>query len=33
MSDLNHYSLMFEFETPEGFISSRILKDIEAAQS
>jgi arylformamidase len=29
--DLNHYSLMFEFETPEGFISKRIRQDIEAS--
>lgn len=30
IGDLNHYSLMFEFETPEGFISSRIRKDLAA---
>jgi dipeptidyl aminopeptidase/acylaminoacyl peptidase len=29
LSDLNHYSLMFELETPEGFISKRIRKDLE----
>lgn len=28
IGDLNHYSLMFEFETPEGFIASQIRKDI-----
>jgi arylformamidase len=33
MSDLNHYSLMFEFETPEGFISARIRQDIEASKT
>lgn len=33
MGDLNHYSLMFEFETPEGLISSRIRKDIEASKT
>ena len=31
IGDLNHYSLMFEFETPEGLISSRIRKDLEAS--
>lgn len=28
LSDLNHYSLMFELETPEGVISSLIRRDI-----
>lgn len=30
LEGLNHYSLMFEIETPEGFISDIITKDIQA---
>lgn len=29
IADLNHYSLLFEFETPEGLISSKIRQAIE----
>jgi arylformamidase len=31
LAGLNHYSLMFELETPEGFISKIISDDIKAA--
>ena len=30
IGDLNHYSIMYELETPEGVIAKRIRQDIEA---